>query len=122
MKKLIKIFLLLILFLIHTTKAYAYSDYYSPEKIFELHSDNDSKYTVMVFFSGLGSGLRWMNTDLDNSDRLFCFPRDKGMTPNEYFAIYKNEYYKYREFYDSQEYQPPGFILIHGLKDKYPCN
>ena len=122
MKKLIKIFLILILFLIHTTKMYAYSDYHSPEKIFELHSDNDSEFSVMVFFNGLGSGLRWANTSLENSERLFCFPAGKGMTPNEYFEIYRNEYYKYKEFYDSQEYQPPGLILKGGLEDKYPCN
>ena len=124
MKKLPKIFLLIILFLSYGTQIHAYGDKYSPDEIFELYSDKNSKFTVLIFFNGLGSGIFHTNatSEYDNNKPLYCPPGDLSMGPEDYFKIYRSEYFRNKELWDSMSIQPPGWMLLQGLITEYPCN
>ena len=99
MKKLPKIFLLIILFLSYATQIHAYGDNYPPDEIFELYSDKNSKFTVLIFFNGLGSGIFHANafSEYDNNKLLYCPPEDLSMGPEDYFKIYRSEYFRNKE-------------------------
>ena len=106
------------------SQTYAYGDQWSPNEIFELYSDNSSKFNVLIYFNGVGNGFFWANGDLDynNRDRLFCPPDDLSISAEDYFKIYRNEYFRNQESWDSLPLQPPAWIVLEGLLNKYPCN
>ena len=108
----------------YCSQTYAYSDRYSPDKIFELYSDDSTKFNILLYFGGVGNGLFWANGDLDfkNKEQLYCQPRDLSMGAEDYFKIYRNEYFRNQESWDSLTLQPPAWIVLEGLINKYPCN
>jgi hypothetical protein len=59
MKKLPKIFLMLMFSFTFCSQTYAYGDQWSPNEIFELYSDNSSKFNVLIYFNGVGNGFFW---------------------------------------------------------------
>jgi hypothetical protein len=124
MKKLSKKILLIILFQLSSTQTFAYGDYRSSDEIFDLYSDQESRFSILVYFNGLGGGFSWANTQLEslNQQRLFCQPMDLTIGAEDYFKIYRSEYFKNEEIWGSFELQPPGIILLKGLINKYPCN
>lgn len=103
--------------------AYGYSDKYSPDEIFAEYSNEDTKFSVLVYFNGLGAGLSWANTaaEHEGNNKLFCLPRNTSFGAEDYFRIYRLSYFRNKDVWDSMTYQPPGFILLEGLKSEYPC-
>ena len=116
-----KIFLIIILFF--PLKSFAVSDYSTPKEILTLYSDTKYKPLVTIYFKGLGSGYSWYNTELETkiSLKLFCVPRNKSFDGEDFYAIYRSEYLKNKEIYDSLTGQPPGMILLQGMINTYPC-
>ncbi len=108
----------------YCTQIYAFGDKVSYDEIFELYSDKSTKLNILLYFKGVGTGLSWANSELDynNKERLYCPPGDLVMTPEDYFKIYRNEYFRNKESWDAIDFQPPGWIVLEGLKTKYPCN
>ena len=108
----------------YCSQTYAYGDKYSPDEIFELYADKSTKFNILLYFNGVGTGLFWANGDLKYNDKkpLFCPPGDLSMAAEDYFKIYRNEYFRNQELWDSIDFQPPGWIVLEGLKTKYPCN
>ena len=123
MKKLTVLFLLFFS-LILSSNSYAYGDWHTTDDIFELYADKKTKFNILLFFNGLGSGLVWANGDLrfNGKSQLFCQPSDKGFKGEDFFRIYRQEYFRNQEIYDTLEFQPPGYLLLEGLKIEYPCN
>ena len=88
------------------------------------NSDKKTESNILLYFKGLGTGLVWANADLRHHGKseLFCRPRDKSFTSEDWFRIYRQEYFRNKEMWDAAEFQPPGYILLRGLKTEYPCN
>jgi len=110
--------------LILSSNSYAYGDRFTPDDIFELYSDKKTESNILLYFKGLGTGLVWANGDLRHHGKseLFCRPRDKSFTSEDWFRIYRQEYFRNKEIWDSMQYPAPGWILLEGLKTDYPCN
>ena len=121
MKKLSRIFLVPVLILLSASQTFAYSDFHSPEEIFKLYSDKKTEFNVLIYFNGLGSGISWMHTT-SGGEPIYCQPDQKSHSAEDYFSLYRIEYFRNKDFYDSLEFQPPGFILKNGIIAEYPCN
>ncbi len=124
MKKLPKIILFIILSLSYITQIYAYSDFKSTDEIFELYSDKNTEYNILIFFNGVGTGISWANSilEFENKERLYCPPGDLSFSAKDYFKMYRTEYFRIKEIYDSMDMQPPAYLVLKGLQTKYPCN
>ena len=117
-KKLKTIFFLLIIF--KTNAVFALGDFISPKEIEEFYSDSTTKSEVVFYFSGLGSGISWLDTMIQ--EKMFCLPPDLAFTGEDYYSIYKAEYLREKKLWDSLDSQPPGIILLYGLKYNFPCD
>ena len=67
-KKLKTIFFLLIIFKINVV--FALGDFVSPKEIEKFYSDSTTKFEVIFYFSGLGSGISWSDTMIQ--EKMFC--------------------------------------------------
>jgi len=118
MKNLKTIFFLLIIF--KTNAVFALGDFISPKEIEEFYSDSTTRSEVVFYFKGLGGGISWSNSMIQ--EKMYCAPSDQAFTGEDYYSIYKAEYLRDKNLWDSQDIQPPGFILLTGLKYNFPCD
>ena len=118
MKNLKTIFFLLFFFKINAV--FALGDYVSPKEIEEFYDDSTTRNEVIFHFKGLGSGITWSNAYIQ--EKMFCLPPDLAFTGEDYYSIYKSEYLREKKIWDSQDLQPPGLILLRGLKYNFPCD
>ena len=107
----------------------AYDDYSKPDQIFEGYNNINSRFEVLIYFNGLVNGLTWSNS-MSRSERnyeTFCQPRDAIISAEQGYEIYKNHYLTNKSKWDSlsieptETIQPPAFVLLMGLREKYPC-
>jgi hypothetical protein len=118
MKNLKTIFFLLIIF--KTNTIFALGDLVSPKVIEEFYSNSTTRSEVVSHFSGLGSGITWSNIMIQ--EKMFCLPPDLAFSGEDYYSIYKAEYLREKKLWDSLDKQPPGIILLYGLKYNFPCD
>ena len=118
MKNLKKIFFLLIIF--KTNAVFALGDFFSPKEIEKFYSDSTTRIGVVFYFAGLGSGIQTM--DINIQEKFFCVPSDQAFKGEDYYSIYKAEYLRDKKFWDSLDLQPPGPILLNGLRYNFPCD
>ena len=118
MKNLKTIFFLLIIF--KTNAVFALGDFISPKEIEEFYSNSTSRSEVVFYFNGLGSGVSWSNTM--TQEKIFCLPPDLTFSGEDFYSIYKAEYLREKKLWDSLDSQPPGMILLYGLKNNFPCD
>jgi len=118
MKNLKTFFFLLIIFI--TNAVFALGDKISPKQIEDFYSDSNTRLAVLSYFSGLGSGIAWSNTMIQ--EKMFCPPSDLSFVGEDYYSIYKAEYLREKKTYDNMDYQPPGIILLRGLQYNFPCD
>ena len=88
MKNLKTFFFLLIIFI--TNAVFALGDKISPKQIEDFYSDSNTRLAVLSYFSGLGSGIAWSNTMIQ--EKMFCPPSDLSFVGEDYYSIYKAEY------------------------------
>tara|TARA_B100001765_G_scaffold214681_1_gene183525 strand:+ start:1367 stop:1729 length:363 start_codon:yes stop_codon:yes gene_type:complete len=117
-KKLKTIFFLLIIFKINVV--FALGDFVSPKEIEKFYSDSTTKFEVIFYFSGLGSGISWSN--VTSRAKSYCPPSDQAFSGDDYYSIYKAEYLRNKKLWDSLDYQPPAMVLLDGLKYNFPCD
>tara|TARA_B100000242_G_scaffold286734_1_gene252674 strand:- start:754 stop:1110 length:357 start_codon:yes stop_codon:yes gene_type:complete len=118
MKNLKTIFFLLIIF--KTNVVFALGDFISPKEIEEFYSNSTTRNEVVFFFKGLGSGISWSNTIIQ--EKIYCPPSDQSFTGDDYYSIYKAEYLREKKKWDSLDIQSPGMIVLFGLIYNFPCN
>ena len=107
----------------------AYDDYTKPDEIFESYNNKNTRSEILNYFSGLVEGLSWSNTlsRSENNYESFCQPEDLIISSEDGYKIYKNHYLNNKSMWDSLSIkppatiQPPAFILLMGLREKYPC-
>ena len=119
MKNLKTIFFLLIIF--KTNAVFASLDFSSPKEIKEFYSDSATRPEVIFYFSGLGDGISWSDTSTPQ-EKIYCPPSDLAFSGEDYYSIYKAEYLREKKLWDSIDLQPPGLILVNGLKHNFPCD
>ncbi len=104
--------------------ANAYSDQYTPDEIFTEYSNQQKKLGILYYFNGLGAGINWTKSFFDKQGMapLFCEPRKESFGPEDFFRIWRTEYFRKQEIYDSLDSQPAGLILLFGLINEYPCS
>ncbi|MAI03811.1 MAG: hypothetical protein CMQ75_04735 [Gammaproteobacteria bacterium] len=117
MKNLKKTFFLLII--LKTNAIFALADTISPKDLQEFYSDSATKKEVLLYFRGAGDGILWANTL--NEEEQICLPPDQAFYSEDYYSIYKTEYLRQKDLYDSLEYQPPGLLLFNGFIHNFPC-
>lgn len=118
MKNLKTIFFLLII--LKTNAVFAFYDTISPKELEEFYSDSKTKPLVLLYLDGVGDGMLW--TNVNHKEGLFCLPPDQIFQGEDYYSIYKTEYLRRKELYDTLEHQPPGLLLLMGFTHNFPCD
>ena len=120
----IYVFTVTLLTLSYIGSVNAYSDQYTVEEVFSEYSNPQSKSKILYYFNGLGAGIDWTNTlfEVQNGASLYCRPKDEALGPEDFFRIWRTEYFRMRDVYDALDSQPSGFILLQGFIHEYPCD
>ena len=73
------------------------------------------------YLGGFRDGLIWQSAYLEQVEgyttRVFCFPKDRGMTNAELISAGQN----YLAKYPSRGMQPFGVGMLFALREAYPC-
>ena len=106
-----------------THSVFALSDRISPEAIDELYSNEGTKTEIITYFNGLGGGMDWANAQLNayGKPEIYCVPKNQVFTGEDFYSVYRAEYLRQKNFWNSQEFQPPGLLLLRGMINMYPC-
>ena len=113
-------YLLILSCLLFSVKSYALNDFVTVEQMFKYYSNESTKNLVLSYIRGVGDGIVWR--EHMSSDNEICLSNDKSFNADEFYVIYKSEYYRNEKYYDSEEYQPAGLLILNGLIYTYPCN
>jgi hypothetical protein len=87
---------------------------------YKAHQNDDQAITYKTYLDGVREGFIAFNEELARTggQRLFCMPRNLALTVEQADDIMMREAAKMTnpdEFYIS-------LILLHGLKDTFPCD
>ena len=78
----------------------------------------NSDVAVKNFLQGIGEAYLMFDAILEKENSLdkICFPSNKSFFPSDYFAILKQQYFKWNE-----KNYPTSMTLYYGLVNTYPC-
>jgi hypothetical protein len=88
----------------------------SAESAIELYRQKDPQ--LILFLNGLGQGFSWANTLLrDGKEPLFCVPGKVALTVDQQVDILA----RYIQEIPADASLPVGGVMIHALRDAFPC-
>ena len=98
-------------------KGFKASDLFEPKYVLENYKKN---ILVKPYLFGLGEGMRTSATFQElfkDNSKIFCMPDKMRPSADDYFAIFKTQYFKLSE----PENNLTANVLIFGLEDTFPC-
>jgi len=102
-------------------KGFKASDLFKPEYILENYGKN---ILVKTYLFGLAEGMRtatYFGELFKNNSNIFCVPDKMRPSADDYFAIFKTEYFKLTETGPLSDDTQTAHILIFALEDTFPC-
>ena len=111
----------LVFLLFSSNSNLSFGDTLSSDDVFKYYANPETKSTILLYMDGIGQGIGWANVELNDGQKLYCPPKDKRFTAEDMFKLYRQQYFKQKEIFDSLPYQPPAFIILQGLIKEYPC-
>ena len=94
------------------------------EKYQKIKNNKESKDEIEAYIYGVGVGLEWANTWLDEKKQcnLFCPPKNLFLNYKNYVSIIDIKIKKLKES-NTKNYKdyPIEMILFIGLQEMFPC-
>ena len=99
------------------------SDLFKPEYVLKNYEKN---ILVKPYLFSLGKvmlTISYFKELLKINSAIFCIPNKTQLSADDYFTIFKAEYFRFIETIGSLPSNiPTSAVLIFGLEHKFPCN
>jgi len=81
------------------------------------------KESLKLYITGIGNGIAWTNTELKETQKLYCEPAKLAINSDNYISILEEQITYTKKLMPGKEYQKfhIEMLLVKGLIRTFPC-
>ena len=99
------------------------SDLFKPEYVLKNYEKNILVKPYLFALGKVTLTISYFKELLKINSAIFCIPNKTQLSADDYFTIFKAEYFRFIETIGSLPSNiPTSAVLIFGLEHKFPCN